>query len=180
MPLAGWPCLAAGQLSAAGSGTPTANGAPMPLTASQRLLTLRQAADATGLSLKALRSRADRGQIQTVRRPDSNGQPLRLVPRTELERLGLIPVDPDQELHHELEQLRAELAEQRRLAEHAESAHQVEHQAHEHTRAALHEQRARAAAAAQRSDDLQAALDAITTAGPIKALRLRRRLKTTG
>lgn len=138
-----------------------------------RLLTLRDAAEVSGLTLKALRSRADRGQIQTVRRPDANGQPIRFVPHAELERLGLVPTDPDQTLKDELDQLREQLQDARRLTEHAESAHQVEHDAHEHTRAALHEERARAAT-------LQADLDAIAAAGPIKALRLRRRLKTTG
>lgn len=144
----------------------------MPQAAPPRLLTLRQAAEESGLTLKALRSRADRGQVQTVQRPDPHGQPVRLVPRSELERLGLLPAGPDQELHQELEQLRTALAEQRQLTERVQRDQLAEHQAHEHTRAALHEQRAL-------TTTLQADLDAIAAAGPIKALRLRRRLKTT-
>lgn len=147
----------------------------------ERLLTIREAADAAGLSSKAMRSRVDRGQVRVVRQPDRHGQPVRLVPRSELARLGLASDTHDDgelaQLRADLATARADLAASRQLAERAESAQAAEHQAHEHTRAALAEQAAERHAAEQRAEAIAADLDAIT-AGPIAAWRLRRRRRT--
>jgi hypothetical protein len=156
---------------------------------SERLLTLRQAAEATDSTVKALRSRAERGSLRTVKR-ERGGQLVRLVPRSELIRAGLLAdVDTAEraqaaeatELREQISALRADLTNARALTEKAQSREAAESVAHDQTRGALHEARADAehvrAAAAEERDELRSCLDEITNAGPIRAFRLRRKLR---
>ncbi|MCL2418949.1 MAG: hypothetical protein FWD04_06635 [Conexibacteraceae bacterium] len=55
-------------------------------------MTLTEAAEATGLPRRNLESRIERGQLRAVR-AERNGKPVRLVPVSELERLGLLTAD---------------------------------------------------------------------------------------
>jgi len=156
---------------------------------SERLLTLRQAAEITGSTVKALRSRAERGSLRTVKR-ERGDQLVRLVPRSELIRTGLLADVDEAEraqaaeatgLREQLSALRADLTNARALTQKAQSRETAERAAHDQTRDALHEARAdaehvRAAAAVER-DELRAQLAEIAAAGPIRALRLRRRLR---
>lgn len=116
----------------------------------QRLLTITEAAAATGISRKALTRRIERGTLRSVK--DSQGR--RVVPRGELERAGLLGTGHvDHVPHHPV----GELVIWRDLYER-------ERQAHEQTSARVH--------------DLELDLMALANAGPIRALRLRRRLRT--
>ncbi len=156
---------------------------------SERLLTLRQAAEATGSTVKALRSRAERGSLRTVKR-ERGGQLVRLVPRSELIRSGLLTDVDDAEraqateateLRAQLTALRADLTNARALTQKAQSRETAERAAHDQTRQVLYEARANAehvrAAVGVERDELRAQLAEIATAGPIRALRLRRRLR---
>jgi excisionase family DNA binding protein len=86
--------------------------------------TLREAAELCGVSLGSLRKRADRGQLQTVKRGGA-----RRVPRSELERLGLrlgdelaAPVEVVRELTTRIAELERECATLRLLPERVELA----------------------------------------------------------
>lgn len=77
--------------------------------------TIREAAERCQVSYEALRRRADRGSVQTVRRDG-----VRRIPRSELKRVGLWPGPKSdapevQRLEAELEYARAELRELRLL-----------------------------------------------------------------
>ena len=118
-----------------------------------RLLTLVEAAELTGLSAKALARRVERGTLRAVH--DDQGR--RVVPRAELDRVGLLhrgsPAgEPDAPRGGHA----GELVIWRDLAE----------------------QRGEALiAAAARERELRDDLVAIANAGPIRALRLRRALR---
>lgn len=108
-----------------------------------RLLTISEAAALSGLSRRAMAKRVERGSVRSVR----NERGWRVVPRTELERLGLIgegqtpggPVVVWQELY--------------------EATRQERDQAQERARS------------------LELELVAIANAGPIRAMRLRKQLR---
>jgi excisionase family DNA binding protein len=114
-----------------------------------RLLTISEAASATGLSRKALTRRIERGSLRSVK--DERGR--RVVPRGELERADLLNLDgtPGDEGSPG-----GELVIWRDLYEH-ERLEREEADAH--------------------ARDLEHDLIAITNAGPIRALRLRRQLR---
>jgi excisionase family DNA binding protein len=114
-----------------------------------RLLTISEAASATGLSRKALTRRIERGSLRAVK--DDRGR--RVVPRGELERSGLLNVDgtPGEEGHPG-----GALVVWRDLYE---QERQEREESDAHARALEHE------------------LIAIANAGPIRALRLRRQLR---
>lgn len=139
-------------------------------------LTLRQAAELCGVSVKAMRNRADRGSIQTVLQ---GGE--RRVPRSELERAGLVPDAELRQLREEVSRLRSELAGQRRLVESTEKAAEAERVARERAELAVVEQRAEAAAAQARerqaiavAQDLEGLEAAMAAAGPVRAWKLAR------
>ena len=120
----------------------------------------------------------DRGSVQVLTKDG-----VRRIPRAELERTGLWPgahADAPAELQRlqaENEQLRGEL---RALPAQVDA----ECQARERAEAAFHQARAEQQTvehagerACQERDELNAQLREITSAGPIRALRLRRRLR---
>jgi DNA-binding transcriptional MerR regulator len=129
--------------------------------------TLSEAAERCGVSVAALRRRADRGTIRTVKRDG-----VRRVPRSELERAGLgvaapaTPAEVVRELAETIRRQERELAALRALPERVDAER-------ERVDAAEH----RAADSAAEALRLRAELDAIATAGPIRALRLRQRLR---
>lgn len=137
-----------------------------------RTYTLREAAELCGLELSVMRKRADRGTLRTVKRGG-----VRLVPHSELERLGLLPDAEVRRLAGELERARRELAGVRQLTERAQSALEAERQAHDLTRDELVEQRAAAVTADAQRAELEAELAA---AGPLKAWRIARARRRTG
>jgi hypothetical protein len=101
--------------------------------------TIREAAERCEVSYEALRRRADRGSIQTVRRDG-----VRRIPRGELERIGLWPgarsdaPEEVQRLQAELERARGELRELRLLPMKVDA----ERKARELIEASLHQERA--------------------------------------
>ena len=129
--------------------------------------TLSEAAERCGVSVAALRRRADRGTIRTVKRDG-----VRRVPRSELERAGLgveapaTPAEVVRELTETIRRQERELAALRALPERVDAER-------ERVGAAEH----RAADSAAEALRLRAELDAIAAAGPIRALRLRQRLR---
>ena len=131
--------------------------------------TLREAAQLTGITVAALRRRADRGTIQTVQR---DGR--RRVPRSELERAGLRVGPPP-----ESAELVAQLAQTIRDQERELAALRLLPARVEAERRRVEDLAADQAAAAAARDELQAQVDAIAAAGPIRALRLRRQLRST-
>jgi excisionase family DNA binding protein len=136
--------------------------------------TTAEAARLTGTTVRALRKRIERGTLRAAR----GGGGWR-IPRSELERAGLHIAAPAAAA-----ELVAELAEtirrqERELA--ALRALPAKVEQHRHTLAALHGERQaaerRAAESAAEADALRAEVEQIAAAGPIRALRLRRKLR---
>jgi excisionase family DNA binding protein len=136
--------------------------------------TTAEAARLTGTTVRALRKRIERGTLRAAR----GGGGWR-IPRSELERAGLHISPPA-----EATELVAELAEtirrqERELA--ALRALPAKVEQHRHTLAALHGERQAAELRAAQSDAeaqaLRAEVAQIAAAGPIRALRLRRKLR---
>jgi len=87
-------------------------------------------------------------------------------------------------LRSENERLRRELGQHRQLAERAEAAAEAEREARERMEEAFHQTRIEKETSEQVSkqvhcelDEVRAELDEIASAGPIRALRLRRKLR---
>ncbi len=120
------------------------SGSPRP---PGRLLTVADAAAATGLSQKALRRRVDRGTLRAVH--DEQGR--RMLPRAELIRAELLSQDGQPGRPG------GELIVWREIAE---------------------RERARAELAEAQAVELRVTLAGIAQAGPIRALRLRRALRS--
>jgi hypothetical protein len=143
-----------------------------------RSYTVREAAEVCGLSYQAMRTRVDRGQLQVIKRDGS-----RRIPQIELEKAGLLggPADPEvAQLRSENAQLRHELQAMRTLPARVEA----EREARERMEEAFHQARAKQQAAEhvgeqvrRERDELDAQLQEIASAGPIRALRLRRRFR---
>ena len=136
--------------------------------------TTAQAARLTGTTVRALRKRIERGTLRAAR----GGGGWR-IPHSELERAGLHISPPA-----EATELVAELAEtirrqERELA--ALRALPAKVEQHRHTLAVLDGERQaaerRAAESAAEADALRAEINQIAAAGPIRALRLRRKLR---
>ncbi len=138
--------------------------------AESRLLTVAEAAAATGLSRKVITGRMDRGTLRVVK--DDLGT--RRVPRAELQRTGLLDASHPAESPNES---RGELVIWRDLYER-------ERQEHDDTRERLtdraDEERRRGDQAEASAAELRAQLAAIANAGPIRAMRLRRALRADG
>jgi excisionase family DNA binding protein len=138
--------------------------------------TTAEAARLTGTTVRALRKRIERGTLRAAR----GGEGWR-IPRSELERAGLhisAPV-PATELVRELvETIRRQ---ERELI--ALRALPAKVEQHRHTLAALDVERQEAQRRAAQSDAeaqaLRAEVEQIAAAGPIRALRLRRKLRAT-
>lgn len=123
-----------------------------------RTHTLREAAELCGLTLTAMRKRADRGAMRTVLLDG-----VRRVPASELERLGLLPGTRERELVQRIHELERELA-GRRLLERELETERVAYNALAGSHA---EQRARA-------QELEARERELATAGPLRTVRLLR------
>ncbi len=138
--------------------------------------TTAEAARLTGTTVRALRKRIERGTLRAARA----GEGWR-IPHSELERAGLhisAPV-PATELVRELaETIRRQ---ERELI--ALRALPAKVEQHRHTLAALDVERQEAQRRAAQSDAeaqaLRAEVEQIAAAGPIRALRLRRKLRAT-
>ena len=100
-------------------------------------LTLKEAADACGVSVKALQRRAERGTLRVVVRGG-----VRRVPVSELERLQLLPDAETRALRAELERLERELATHRLLVERVGRQADTEAEARQRAEAAALEARA--------------------------------------
>jgi hypothetical protein len=146
---------------------------------------IREAAERCGVSYQAMRKRVDRESVRVVKRDG-----VRRIPRSELERAGLWPgarQDDDEQvatLRSENERLRRELVQHRQLAERAEAAAQAEREGRERMEEAFHQTRIEKETSEQVSkqvhcelDEMRTELDEIASAGPIRALRLRRKLR---
>ncbi len=136
--------------------------------------TTAEAARLTGSSVRALRKRIERGTLRAAR----GGGGWR-IPRSELERAGLQVGAPA-----EAKELVAELAEtirrqERELASLRALPARVEQ--HRHTLAVLDGERQaaehRAAESQAEAQALRAEVNQIAAAGPIRVLRLRRKLR---
>jgi excisionase family DNA binding protein len=138
--------------------------------------TTAEAARLTGTTVRALRKRIERGTLRAAR----GGEGWR-IPRSELERAGLhisAPV-PATELVRELvETIRRQ---ERELI--ALRALPAKVEQHRHTLAALDVERQEAERRAAQSDAeaqaLRGEVEQIAAVGPIRALRLRRKLRAT-
>ena len=136
-----------------------------------RSYTVREAANACGVSYQAMRTRVDRGQLQVIKRDG-----IRRIPERELEKAGLLggPTDPAVvHLRSENAELRQELQAMRALPARVEA----EREARERMEEAFHQERAERQAADEAARELQSQLEEIAAAGPIRALRLRRKLR---
>jgi hypothetical protein len=136
-----------------------------------RSYTVREAAEACGISYQAMRTRVDRGQLQVIKRDGT-----RRITESELEATGLLGVSSDPEvvrLRSENAQLRQELQSMRALPARIE----VEREALERMEQAFHQARAERQVADQGAQAIRAQLEEIAAAGPIRALRLRRKLR---
>ena len=134
-----------------------------------RTYSLREAAELCGTTLVAMRSRADRGSLQTVLQ---DGE--RRVPHAELERAGLLPHAELRQLRRRVEELTDELASSRQLVVSTERAAAAEREARERLEAALFERQAAAAAAIATADELRSLEADLRAAGPIRAWKLAR------
>lgn len=146
-------------------------------------LTITEAAEATGLSKKALRNRVDRGQIRAVLRDG-----VRRIPRSELDRVGLsveLPHEAEggaitpqsvaesrpteaaawKEALERLERQAAELAELRLITRQAENLREER----ERLEAIVHQERAERQTAEARLLELEQAQEA--AAGKLDKLR---------
>ncbi len=146
-------------------------------------LTITEAAEATGLSKKALRNRVDRGQIRAVLR-----EGVRRIPRSELERIGLtvsLPREAGEEAGalqnaaeshpteavawkealERLERQAAELAELRLITRQAETLREER----DRLEATVHQERAERRAAEARLQELEQTHE--TVAGKLEQLR---------
>jgi hypothetical protein len=149
---------------------PTPNRDSEESSVESRLLTVAEAAAVTGLTRKVITGRMDRGTLRVVK--DDSGT--RRVPRAELQRAGLLDQSHPAE---SVTESRGELVIWRDLYER-------ERQEHEDTRDQLtdraDEERRRGDQAEAAAAELREQLAAITNAGPIRAMRLRRALRARG
>lgn len=162
-------------------------------------LTITEAAEATGVSKKALRNRVDRGQLRAVLRDG-----MRRIPRSELERIGLIVKLPHEagdgagglqnatespsteaaawrEALERLERQAAELAELRLITRQAETLREER----DRLETTLHQERAERQTAEARLEEFEhmhesvaEQLDHLKTASFFARRRLLRELRT--
>jgi DNA-binding transcriptional MerR regulator len=149
--------------------------------ATSKLLTIREAAERCGVSHQTMRKRVDRGTVQSMKNQDG----IRLIPRSELERVELWPGSKGRKLSssRELENVRTEL--NAALAELATLRPQLntERESRQRNEAAMHQHRAEAMAARARLESTTAAIEPLTGGGLISGIRalrvLRRREQQT-
>ncbi len=133
--------------------------------------TVREAAEVCGISYQAMRTRVDRGQLQVIKHDGT-----RRITEGALEAAGLLGSSSDPEivrLRSENAELRQELQAMRTLPARVEA----EREARDRMEQAFHQARAEKQAADQGAQAIQIQLEEIAAAGPIRALRLRRKLR---
>lgn len=133
--------------------------------------TVREAAEICGISYQAMRTRVDRGQLQVIKRDGT-----RRITEGELETAGLLGGSSDPEivrLRSENAELRQKLRAMRALPARIEAEREVRDRMEQ----AFHQARAERQAADQGAQAIQTQLEEIAAAGPIRALRLRRKLR---
>jgi hypothetical protein len=143
--------------------------------------TIREAAEACGMTYEAMRARVDRGTLSAGKRREDGA---RIIPKSELERLGLLPGADIAELQRELDRLRRELKTHRLLTERAESETTAERQARELVEHAMHKERAEKQSLAlqlhqleQAQEDTTVKLHQLTSARFFARRRLLRELR---
>jgi hypothetical protein len=100
--------------------------------------TIREAADACGMTYEAMRARVDRGSLRAGKRREDG---TRVIPKSELERLGLLPGADVAELQAEVDRLQKELRTHRLLAERAEGQTVAERKARELIEQTMYQER---------------------------------------
>jgi len=106
---------------------------------SMETLTIREAADACGMTYEAMRARVDRGTLRAGKRREDG---TRMIPKSELQQAGLLPGADVAQLHNEVDRLRRELKEHRLLTECAQSETAAERQARALIEQSMHQERA--------------------------------------
>jgi DNA repair exonuclease SbcCD ATPase subunit len=146
-----------------------------------KVFTIRQAAEHCGVSYQSLRKRVDRGTIKALQREEDG---LRLIPRAELERVGLWPGSTPEGTSAEAGHLRTRVAElERELAALRALPQQVdaERQARELAEAAMHEARAAqttiAAQLAEVEQRSTATIERLASGSVLERWRARRELR---
>jgi len=143
--------------------------------------TIREAADLCNMTYEAMRARVDRGSIQAgKRRADGT----RVIPKSELERLGLLPGADVAALVKEVNELRAEIKVHRQLTQRAESTATAEQQARELAEQTMHQALAEKQTLALQLTELEQQqtttaiqLERISSAGFFERRRLLRELR---
>ncbi|MBV9802612.1 MAG: hypothetical protein JO130_05455 [Solirubrobacterales bacterium] len=121
--------------------------------------TIREAAEACGMTYEAMRARVDRGTLRAGKRREDGA---RTIPKSELQRLGLLPGADVATLRIELDRLREELKTHRMLTEHAESATAAERRARELIEETMHKERAEKQSLALQLRELEQAQESTT------------------
>jgi hypothetical protein len=143
--------------------------------------TIREAADACGMTYEAMRARVDRGTLLASKRREDGA---RIIPKRELERLGLLPGADMAELQKELDRLDRDLKAYRLLSKKAESALGAERRARELVEHAVHKERAEKQSLSlqlrqveEAQQDMAVKLEQLTNAGFFTRRRLLRELR---
>ena len=148
------------------------------------LYTIREAAQLCDTTYEALRARVDRGTIRAGKRREDAA---RMIPRSELQRTGLLPGADVAELQSEVGRLQAELRTHRLLSEKAQSATAAERQAREQVERAFHQERAEKQTVESQLREIERAhveastrLEQVAHAGWRERRRLLRELRASG
>ncbi len=148
---------------------------------SMETLTIREAADACGMTYEAMRARVDRGTLRAGKRREDGA---RMIPKSELQQAGLLPGADVAQLHNEVDRLRRELKEHRLLTERAQSETAAERQARELIEQSMHRERAEKQTLQAQLEQIEQAhveasskLEGLTDAGFFARRRILRELR---
>lgn len=148
---------------------------------SMETLTIREAADACGMTYEAMRARVDRGTLRAGKRREDG---TRMIPKSELQQAGLLPGADVAQLHNEVDRLRRELKEHRLLTERAQSETAAERQAREFIEQSMHQERAEKQTLQAQLEQIERAhveasskLEGLTDAGFFARRRILRELR---
>jgi hypothetical protein len=144
-------------------------------------LTIREAAELCGVTYEAMRARVDRGSVRVSKRRADGA---RVIPKSELERHGLLPGADVAALVNEVNELREAIKTQRLLTERAASAAAAEQQARELIEQAMHQERTEKQSLALQLTELEqqqsttsVQLERLSRAGFLERRRLLRELR---
>jgi hypothetical protein len=116
------------------------------------VFTIREAAELCGVTYEAMRTRVDRGSVRVSKRRADGA---RVIPKSELERLELLPGSDVAALTKEVNELRETIKAQRLLTERAESEAAAEQRARELAEQTVHQERAEKQSLALQLDELE-------------------------